>query len=130
MEIVRTEKEFTLESMPLDFLRRTLRIACADSAPLKFEENVFKVEISYKGVSPSGGSSVYPWRDEHLTRGYIKKVSSITITPTNGFDSFGRFYSDSLSIVGTFKESDRIVGSINTINWTNLLLEYGFLEIK
>lgn len=47
-KITRTEKEFSKENLPLDFLRRALAIAGLDTLVMKYELEDFVVEESWE----------------------------------------------------------------------------------
>lgn len=128
MELLRTDKEFSKENMPLDFLRRALSIAGLHSSPLKFNYEDFEVVENYKGVKGCG--SVYPWSDEKIKEGYVKVRSTTNIEHNKGFDCFCYISETNGKIQGFYKESKNNQYSPDSVKWCNLLLEYGFLEIK
>lgn len=136
MKIKRTEKQFTKENLPIDFIKEAMSIACAESYVHKYEDNLFEVNVEFGGIIGEA-TTVTPWRDELLQKGYTKVVRSVELTINNSFDSYAVIFNRPASIQGYFysgeeREMDmkRIVCQVNTVRWTNLLLKYGFLEVN
>lgn len=128
MKIIRTEKEFSKETMPLDFLRIALSLGGVHSSPLKFEEENFIIEECFRGEFKGG--SCTPWSDDLIEKGYKKVKYLVRINHNKGFDCFANIFTQEARISGYYKESGNTQYPCSQIDWINLLLEYGFVEIK
>lgn len=126
-KLVRTEKEFTKENLPLDFLRRATSLGGLHGRPLKMKEEDFEVEERWKGVSADGGTK-YPWRDGDETKGFVKTRNGVWIKNKTDFDTNVTVSEDG-RLQGYFKSKGNLNASPDQIEWCNLLIEYGFLEI-
>lgn len=127
MKLIRTEKEFKKENLPLDFLRRATSLGGLSSIPLKYQMEDFEVIENWKGVMPGG--SVHPWSDEHAKEGFTKQRDSVYINNLKGFDTNIVVW-ESGKIQGYFKKSFKQQYASDPVKWCNLLLEYGFLKFE
>jgi len=84
MKLIRTDKEFKKENLPLDFLRRATSIGCQHTMPLTFEEADFEIEENWKGVNEKGGG-VHPWSERFAKLGYTKTRSTVRINNNTSF---------------------------------------------
>ena len=128
MQLKRTRKVFKKDNLPLDFVRKAFALAGLSGVPLKFQEEHYKIEELFHGVKE--GSTISPWNDKHLVRGYVKKRNAVTITPTNGFDTKIIIWEDNGRIQGYYIKSHTANYACDEVAWCNLLLEYNFLKIK
>ena len=114
MKLIRTDKEFSKENLPLDFLRRATSIGGVHPSPLKYEIKDFEVIESWKGVKP--GSSIHPWNDEHAKEGWDKGRDKST-TRWKNFQQFGEHISqinfNELSDNNLLIVFERIIRQIN-----------------
>ena len=124
LQLVRTDKEFTKENLPLDFLRRATAIGGLHNRPLEFKEEDFEVEERWKGVSLNG--LTYPWKDEHEQKGFVKSRNGVWIRNNTDFDT-NVTISEEGRLQGYFKTRGNTNHAPDPIEWCNLLLEYGFL---
>lgn len=125
LQLVRTDKEFTKENLPLDFLRRATAMGSLHNRPLEFKEEDFEVEEKWKGVSLNG--STYPWKDEHEKEGFVKSRNGVWIRNNTEFDTFVTV-SEGGRLQGYFKSTKKPnIYPPNPVEWCNLLIEYGFL---
>ena len=127
MKLIRSEKEFTKDNMPNDFVTRAYSLAGKHSSPLKWNEQDYKIIEQWKGIKPGG--SVFPWKDEFLENGYKKIRSGVNIKTNRGFDTDIIIFENG-SIQGYYKETHNSQYAANPIEWCNLLLEYEFLKIE
>ena len=128
LSLIRTEKEFSKENLPLDFLRRALSIAGLNSIPLKFELEDFELEECWEGFKPGGTRS--PWSDDCIKEGWEKRRSATRIKHKRSFDTFATIFEQKGTIQGYFKESLNRQYAGSQLDWVNLLIEYGFVTIK
>lgn len=126
-KLVRTDKEFTKENLPTDFLRRATAIGGLHGKPLHFEEKDFEVEERWRGVGENG--STYPWKDEHEKQGFVKTRNGVWIKNHTDFDT-NVTISEEGRLQGYFKTRGNPNNAPDPIEWCNLLLEYGFLKFE
>lgn len=75
------------------------------------------------------GSSCSSWSDDLIEKGWTKVRSNTAIKHTRGFDTFATIFEQKGTIQGYFRESLSRQYAGNQLDWVNLLLEYGFVEI-
>ena len=125
--LIRTDKEFKKENLPLDFLQRVTSIICMHKIPLRFKEEDFELQEKWKGVKQD--CSITPWSDEYLDKGYTKVRSGIKIINKTGFDSDVIIF-ESGTALGYYKESLNNLSGYDAIDYINLLLEYKFVKYE
>ena len=128
MKLIRTEKQFTKENMPLDFLRRVLSLAGLHSIPLKLELENFTIEEKFRGESKTGHKN--PWEDGDEEKGWIKTHYLTHIEHNTGFDTYAYIFTKTGKLQGYYKKSVNTQFAPDNLEWTILLLEYGFLKAE
>lgn len=126
--IKRTNKLFD-KNLPEDFVRMAMSIGGLNSIPLNttmYQWEDFSIEERYRGVK--SGLISTPWKDEMFDQGYEKELYLVKLK-LKGFDTHVNIFQNG-RLDAYFHSSDQSQFGCNSIDWVNLLLEHGFVEMN
>lgn len=123
--IKRTDKKISKETIDIDFMRKAVAILCSTSEAVKLPEKSYTIEERY--VGKQSGTSVNPWNNGLIERGYTKELGCISIS-IDGFCYLVLIFQDGNGMVLS-ENSDRVF-NYPSLKWVNFMIEHGFYELK